>query len=214
MPYQARQRAQNFLLLVKSILYFIVDYNVDPGSNGVVAQSSSDFSAVGRVAVNTLMPVLTDRQRIELAVSAYLFYALTGAPDVFVPADPDLAARAEADIAELRGNLRTACLEPFADLAPVKRQALIRRLERVKRQATTDWHECPALGLMLMLWCFLKDLTDREVLILWEGSVMDRAMQKLMPMCEYGFERQEDGVVAQERARTLLSRLQAEGLYR
>ncbi len=165
-------------------------------------------------SVNALMPVLTDRQRIELAVPAYLLYALTGAPDVFVPADPDLAARAEADVAELRDNLRTACLEPFADLPPGKRQALIRRLERVKRQATTDWHERPALGLMLMLWCFLKDLTDREVLILWEGSVMDRAMQKLMLMCEYGFERQEDGVVAQERARTLLSRLQAEGLYR
>ena len=160
------------------------------------------------------MPVLTDRQRIELAVPAFLLYALTGAPDVFVPADPDLAARAEADVAELRGNLRTACLEPFADLTPSKRQALIRRLERLKRQVTTDWHERPALGLMLMLWCFLKDLTDREVLILWEGSAMDRAMQKLMPMCEYGFEKREDDVTAQDQARVLLSRLQVEGLYR
>jgi hypothetical protein len=61
-------------------------------------------------SVNALMPVLTDRQRIELAVPAYLLYALTGAPDVFVPADPELVARAEADVAELRGNLRTACL--------------------------------------------------------------------------------------------------------
>ncbi len=64
------------------------------------------------------MPVLTDRQRIQLAVPAHLLYALTGAPDVFVLADPDLVARAEADVAELRGNLRTACLEPFADLPP------------------------------------------------------------------------------------------------
>ncbi|WP_200938203.1 hypothetical protein [Methylobacterium sp. Leaf108] len=131
------------------------------------------------------MPVLTDRQRIELALPAYFLYALTGAPDVFVPADPDLAARAEEDIAELRGNLRTACLEPFADLTPAKRQALIRRLERVKRQTTTDWHERPAIDLMLMLWCFLQDLTDREVLILWEGSAMDRAMKRLMPMCKH-----------------------------
>lgn len=53
------------------------------------------------------MPVLTDRQRIELAVPAYLLYALTGAPDVFVPADPELVARAEADVAELR-----ACDQP------------------------------------------------------------------------------------------------------
>lgn len=165
-------------------------------------------------SVNALMPVLTDRQRIELAVPAYLLYALTGAPDVFVPADPDLTAKAEADIAELRSNLRTACLEPFADLTPAKSQALIRRLERIKRQTTTDWHERPALGLMLMLWCFLKDLTDREILILWEGSAMDRAMQKLLPMCEYGFQKREDDVAAQDQARVLFSRLQAEGLYR
>ena len=43
---------------------------------------------------------------------------------------------------------------------------------------------------------------------------MDRAMQKLLPMCEYGFQKQEDDVVAQDQARVLLSRLQAEGLYR
>jgi hypothetical protein len=160
------------------------------------------------------MPVPTDRQRIELAVPAYLLYALTGAPDVFVPADPDLVARAEADVAELRGNLRTACLEPFADLPPSKRQGLIRRLERLKQLVIVDWHERPALSLMLMLWCFLKDLTDREVLILWEGSAMDRATRKLMPMCEYGFEKREVGVAAQEQACALLRRLQAEGLYR
>ena len=160
------------------------------------------------------MPVLTDRQRIELAVPAYLLYALTGAPDVFVPADPNLVARAKADVAELRGDLRTACLEPFADLPPSKGQALIRRLERLKRSVTADWHERPALSLMLMLWCFLEDLTDREVLILWEDSAMDRAMRKLMPMCEHGFEKQEDGVVAQEQACALLGRLQLEGLYR
>lgn len=159
------------------------------------------------------MPVLTDRQRIELALPAYLLYALTGAPDVFVHADPDLAARAEADIAELRGNLRTACLEPFTDLTPAKRQALIRRLERVKQQTTTDWDERTALDLMLMLWCFLEDLTGREILILWEGSAMDRAMQKLMPMCEYDFEKHEDRIVAQTQAGELLRRLQAGGLY-
>jgi hypothetical protein len=105
------------------------------------------------------MAALTDRQRIELAIPAYLLYALTAAPDVFVPADPGQTARAEADGAELRINLRTAWLEPFTDLAPAKRQALIRCLERAKRQTTTHWHEHSALHLMLMRWCFLKDLT-------------------------------------------------------
>lgn len=103
------------------------------------------------------------------------------------PDDSDLAARAEADVAELRGDLWTACLEPFADLPPSKRQALLRRLERLKRSVTVGWYERPALSIMLMLWWFLQDLTDREVLILGEGSAMDRATRKLMPMCEYGF---------------------------
>ncbi|WP_339163509.1 hypothetical protein [Methylobacterium bullatum] len=164
--------------------------------------------------INFLMPVLTDRQRIELAIPAYLLYALTGAAGVFVPVDPDLAARAEADVAELRRNLRTACLEPFADLTPIKRKALLRRLERIKQMATANWHEHPALSLMLMLWCFLKDLTDREVLMLWEGSAMDRAMQKLMPMCERSFVREKDGLAAQAQAYALLCRFQAEGFYR
>lgn len=69
---------------------------------------------------------------------------------MFVSAESDLAARAEADVAELRGNLRTACLEPFADLAPTKRQALMRRLERLKRQVTID-HDRNACGSGRML---------------------------------------------------------------
>ena len=160
------------------------------------------------------MPVLTDRQRIELAVPAHLLYALTGAPGVFVPASPTLASKAEMDIAELRGDLRIACLEPFADVAPTKKQALIRRLERVSRKATADWHERPALSLMLMLWCFLGDLTDRGVLILWEGSAMDRAMRKLKPMCEHGSDKGDVDQSAREWACSLLCHLQDEGLYR
>ena len=47
-----------------------------------------------------------------------------------------------------------------------------------------------------------------------QADAMDRATQKLMPMCERGFEKYEDGVAAQEQACALLRRLQAEGLYR
>ncbi|CAA2161103.1 hypothetical protein MBRA_06263 [Methylobacterium brachiatum] len=160
------------------------------------------------------MPALTDRERIELAIPAYLLFALTGAPGVFVPADPDLAAKAEADIAELRDNLKIACLEPFSDLVPAKRQALMRRLERLKVQITADWHQHTALSLMLMLWSFLQDLTDREILILWEGSAMDKAMQRLLPMCSYGLKSQQESAEAREQANALLARLQSEGLYR
>lgn len=160
------------------------------------------------------MPSLTDRQRIELAVPATLIYSLTGAPGVFAPSDPEHAARAESDIAELRGELRTACLEPFADLTPSKKQALMRRLERIRKQITSDWGDRSALAIMLMLYCFLTDLIEREVLILWEGSAMDRAMRKLVPMCEYGFKDPDVSARAQEQAQALFVRLSAEGLYR
>ena len=160
------------------------------------------------------MPALTDRQRIELAIPAYLVYAIASAPGAFIPADLTLAARAEADIATLCEKLRIACLEPFADLIPSKRQALMRRLERIKRLATADWHERPALSLMLMLWCFLKDLTDREVLVLWEGSAMDQATRMLLPMFEHGFREHGSEAVAHEQAHVLLDGLRAEGLYR
>nr|WP_172685395.1 hypothetical protein [Methylobacterium oryzae] len=104
------------------------------------------------------MPILTDRQRIELAVPACLLYSLASAEGVFVPAGPALKTQAATDVAGLRENLRVACLEPFADLTPTKKQALLRRLNRIKQQVSYDWHERPALGVMLMLWCFLKDL--------------------------------------------------------
>lgn len=160
------------------------------------------------------MPSLTDRQRLELALPASLLFVLTGAPDVFMPADPALATRAASDIAALRADLRTTFMEPFGDLTPMKQQVLLRRLERLNRVAKAGWHDHTALDLMLMLWCFLKDLIDREVLILWEGSTMDRAMRRLMPMCEHGFGDPANEALAQERAAALLGRLQAEGLYR
>ena len=160
------------------------------------------------------MPSLTDRQRLELALPASLLFVLTDAPDVFMPTDLALAARAAADIVALRADLRTTFLEPFGDLTPPKQQALLRRLERLNKVAKVGWQDHTALDLMLMLWCFLKDLIDREVLILWEGSPMDRAMRRLMPMCEHGFSDPANEALAQDRAGALLGRLQAEGLYR
>jgi hypothetical protein len=160
------------------------------------------------------MPNLTDRQRLELALPASMIYVLTGAPDVFVPANQEMAVRAAADITMLRADLRTAFMEPFEDLTPTKRRAMFRRLERLNKVAAADWHEHTALHLLLVLWCFLRDLTDREVLILWEGSTMDRAMQRLMPMCEHGFVDPAAEALAQEQAGILLDRLRAEGLYR
>lgn len=159
------------------------------------------------------MPTLTDRQRVELAIPAYLLYALTSAPGVFVPADPTQAARAEADISAMRSDLKAACFEPLEDLSEKKKGALLRQVERITRGVIAGWKDRPALSVMLTLWYVLKDLTDREVLILWQGSAMERATSKLLPMFAHGFDEQKRDAAAQERARQLLAYLQTEGLY-
>lgn len=159
------------------------------------------------------MSALTDRQRIELALPAYLLFALSKLPGMFAPADPALAERAEADVAALCENLRIACREPFADLVPRKQQAVLRRLDRIAKGVIAGWADRSSLSLVLTLWYFLKDLVDREVLILWQGSAMDRAVHTLLPMFEHGFEEQKRDAAAQEQAVRLLACLRAEGLY-
>jgi hypothetical protein len=42
---------------------------------------------------------------------------------------------------------------------------------------------------------------------------MDKAMRKLLPMFEHGFEEQREEMAACERASALLGKLQSEGLY-
>ncbi|MGF3024082.1 hypothetical protein ACQVP2_14800 [Methylobacterium aquaticum] len=159
------------------------------------------------------MPTLTDRQRVELAIPAYLLLALSSAPGAFVPADADMTARAEADIAKLRADLKAASFEPLEDLSEKKRGALLRRVERIARGVIADWKDRSTLSVMLTLWYFLKDLTDREVLILWEGSAMARAASRLLPMFAHGFDEAKWDTAGQEEAGRLLSRLRAEGLY-
>ncbi len=94
---------------------------------------------------------------------------------MLVPAEPELAIKAEADMAAMRTDLMQARIEPFRDLAGKKQQALLRRVERIGKGVIARWSDRPALSVMLTLWYFVKDLTDREVLILWEGSEMARA---------------------------------------
>ncbi|NGM37241.1 hypothetical protein G4G93_25525 [Methylobacterium sp. DB0501] len=113
----------------------------------------------------------------------------------------------------MRANLQAACFEPLADLPAKKQNALLRRVERIGKGVINGWTKRSALSVMLTLWYFLKDLTDREVLILWEGSAMEQATSKLLPMFAHGFDEQKRDSAAQMQAHRLLSQLQAEGLY-
>ena len=44
------------------------------------------------------MPTLSDRQRVEVAIPAYLLLALTTAPGLIVPAGPELAENLQTKI--------------------------------------------------------------------------------------------------------------------
>lgn len=156
---------------------------------------------------------LSDRQRIELALPAYLLFVLTSAPGIFTPHDPTQMDRVEADISSLYTQLRLVSLEPFADLTPKKRDALVRRLQRIARVEVVQWKKYSALLVMLKLRMFLDELIDRQILILWEGTPMEWAMRQLSIMSKHGFEDLGLVAAAQDDAQILLASLRREGLY-
>lgn len=162
-------------------------------------------------------PPLNDRQRVEIAVPCRMAYALVAA-NCFGPdpdADPaEAAAEMERTVARLKTLLTQACVEPLDDLAPREAGKITRRIERVATAAMADWDDQPALSLAMALYYFLRDLIEREVLILWEGSAMGEAMGLLFPMFEHGFAQERLDASTQKRARRLLTTLQAQGYYR
>lgn len=157
--------------------------------------------------------LLSDRQRIELAIPPYLLFRLSNLPNVFMPGDANLADRARSDVANLCTQLRTVSLEPFSDLAPKKRDALLRRLERVVKKELLQWKDDSALYVMMKLCIFLEILTKQKLIILWEGTPMDWAMRQLTFMSKHGFDEPELVAVAHAQAAQLLDCFQKEGVY-
>lgn len=163
------------------------------------------------------MPNLTDRQRVELAVPCYLTFTLIRAR-CFGP-DPALELEegkreVERQTEELERLCALACCEPIEDLPPRERGKLARRIERVVNEAIKPWEGQPAIKIAMTIYHFLRDLTDREVLVLWEGSAMGQTMDLLFPMFEHGFACERQDASAQKQARRLLTFLQGQGYFR
>lgn len=157
--------------------------------------------------------ILSDRQRIELAMPAYLLFAFSTVPGAFSPRDPALAERAEADISNLRTQLRDVSLEPFANLAPKKQNSLLRRTDRIAKGEFAFWKDEPAVFVVLKLCIFLEILIDQQCLILWEGTPMDWAIRQFLLMSKHGYDDPKLVADAHAQANQLLVRLQKEGLY-
>lgn len=161
-------------------------------------------------------PRLTDRQRIELAIPARLTFGLVAA-NCFGPdpnADPEeAAAELERSRARLADLLTEACLEPLVGLMPKDEIKIARRIERTVDAIARPYDGQPAIKLALVLFYFLSDLVEREVLELWEGSAFGEAWKLLEPMFAHGFEEERLDKSAQKQARKLLESLKREGLY-
>lgn len=159
---------------------------------------------------------LTDRQRVEIAIPARMAFEIA-ACDCFAPnpavAPDEAQAEMERNVARLKELLVTACLEPITDLPEATGIKVARRVERVADKITAPYANQPAIKFAMVLFYFLQDLLDRDVLVLWEGSAFGAAMQLLVPMFEHGFSIEKQDASAQRQARRLLEQLQREGYY-
>lgn len=161
---------------------------------------------------------LTDRQRVEIAVPARLVLGLVASNCFGLDPKAEDREAAEAELAASRQRLRdlmiAACMDPIDDLPPREGVKVARRIERLVDRLAMDFDQQPAVKVAMALYYFIEDLLQRERLILWEGSAMGEALSILLPMFEYGFEREQQDASARKQARRLLEKLQKEGFYR
>jgi hypothetical protein len=148
---------------------------------------------------------LSERQRCEIAIPARLLFGLAVC-DVF--SDPD-----NADLKRIKSLLMSACIEPLVGLDERAGGKVARRIERITRSVAGEFDDQPGVKVALSLYYFVKELIDRGILVLWEGSDVGEAINLLVPMFEHGFEVEKQDLSAQKQARKLLDRLQREGYY-
>ncbi len=155
-------------------------------------------------------PRLTDRERIECALPAFLASALVFA-EVFGP-DPDAAdpEEARAEVAAKTKRIRALTIagvtEPFADCRPSERSRLTRRAADLGGDCirAMGFEEQASVKFAMTYYYWLEDLLARDVLSLIEGSSMGEAVTMLMPMMEHGFESERRDASARKQAARML----------
>lgn len=152
------------------------------------------------------MPPLTDRQRVEITLPARMLFTLHVCNCY---ADPD-----EAVVEKLGKLLVKACTEALDDLPEKAGSKIARRIERIHEAVTKDMDDQAAAKVGLTIYYFVKDLIDREVLVLWDGSAFGEAINTMIPMFDYAFDVERMDKSARKQARRLLELLQREGYYR
>ncbi len=159
--------------------------------------------------------MLTDSQRVELALPAHMLYGIAGSKcfscfdDAGKVTDPEGAALLE----RARDLLKTACREPLADLPYARRGKLARRVTRVYQTAMDELFDQPAVKATLTVYYVIEDLIERGAIELFDGSAFAEGADIIMPMAEHGLESAAIEASARKQARRILDRLKREGIY-
>lgn len=148
---------------------------------------------------------LTDRQRVELALPARLMLM---AVQVALGDDEDAASK------EILADLRSACVQPIADLTAKDQGRLARRIERTSQGLVAEFNRKTSAGKVAMsVFYFIEAAIEHGFIELFEGSPMANATNKVLVMLNPDFEKAELDRSAQKQGKKILGACQALGLY-
>ncbi len=146
---------------------------------------------------------LSDKQRVELALPAS-FLRRAFAPVV----------EKDARHNETMGFIKQALIDPFEGLDDNKIDQLLRRTERIQSTLMLQHEKSSVFKCLLMVFIFVKILTDTGILNLVEGSNFDIAVTRLIDaLGEHGDLWEDIRPTAEKHANRLLRQLQAMGYY-
>lgn len=122
--------------------------------------------------------MLTDRQRIELALPARMVRRCAFC--AFAMRDPETGTADEGDVSPegrvVLQDLATAIEEAFAGTHGVHREKLIRRLHRTSVEVLNPYEKRPLVVVSMAVLYWLRDELEAGTLELIEGSAADRAI--------------------------------------
>ena len=124
----------------------------------------------------------TDRQRVEQALPAAMLFRVFS-KCVTTQAENPEAGEMEFD-KQVLDWLRAAALEPFNGMQHEDRVKLTRRAARIELEALKPYEERPVMTVFLVILFWLKDLLDRNVLVMIADSNFDKAVSALLPELE------------------------------
>lgn len=148
----------------------------------------------------------TDRQRVEASIPAFLMFdvALSG-----------LDESEGEQVKNLRTYLAIASTECVQDLQEPSRSKILRRSQRIFHEVFDEYRKenMDVAKLGLMAYYLLKAVTDVDYLVIGPESMMQKALDILLPVLGEHAEVQKLDRSAQKQARRVLQRLQGFGYY-